>query len=151
MKLREVISKSCLMIAGALILFVGMSIGSISNGSVGYSASSKDGSSEEILLEKASIIDKIIIVQGNNTSIATNQASELSNLELSELQKLSDNNITVIIVDNNDVYEIIDPEQAIENKRNNIVTDAVYIPQTKEIIVSANAPNGTLTKHIVSI
>lgn len=151
MKLREIISKSCLMVAGALILFVGMSIGAISNGSVGCSASSKEGSSEEVLLEKASIIDKIITVKSNNTSIATNQASELSNLDLSELKKLSDNNITVIIVDNNDVYETIDPEQAFENKRNNIVTDAVYIPQSKEIIVSANAPNGTLTKHIMSI
>lgn len=150
MKLREVLNKGCLMIIGALILFVGMSIGSIKTGSVNFSASSTS-SSEEVLLKKANIIDNIVVVRGNDISIATNQASELSSLDLSDLQKLSNNNITVIIVSSNDVYEAIDTEQAVENKRNNVVTDAVYIPQSKEIIVSANAPNGTLTKHIMSI
>lgn len=145
--------KLLLMMVGAFILTCGVFVGAkVSHAqSVAFNAGTVQD--ESVLKTKSDIIDKVVKVDDSvsNKFIASRKASELSNLDVQKLEELSQKGITVIVVANSDVYEKIDKTRADQNKRNNEVTDAVYIPSQQSIVISATAPTGVLTKQVANI
>lgn len=145
--------KLLLMVVGAFILTCGVFVGAKVSHAQSIAFNAGTVSDESVLKTKSDLIDKVVKVDDSvsNKFIASRKASELSNLDIQKLEELSKKGITVIVVASSDVYEKIDQSRAEENKRNNQVTDAVYIPSQQSIIVSAQAPTGVLTKQVASL
>lgn len=142
-----------LMVVGAFLLTTGVFVGSRLTNPQSTALNAGTVTDESLLKAKSDIIDKVVKVDNSvsNKFVASRKASELSNLDVAKLQELSKKGITVIVVAHDDVYEKLDPSKAEENKRNKQVTDAVYLPSQQSIVVSAQAPNGVLTKQVASL